>query len=103
LVETDQIKIKIKKQYKKLVAFEKKHNLIHNQANKRNFHNWAELLVSIGHCPCRPERSECPCKEALTEITEIGHCACVQFFRNENGNGSKKEKPILSENLKVPS
>lgn len=39
----------------------------------------AKLFLSINHCPCKINRTVCPCKEALLEIKTMGYCECRLF------------------------
>ena len=70
-----------------------------------SFEYWAWLVSSLGRCPCKPERPNCPCKECLQEIKELGHCYCkffmteeyynsyVEFYRKKGKIIKRKEKP----------
>ncbi len=41
----------------------------------------AEIFLLNHHCPCKIDRLECPCKEALDEIDNYGFCECRLFIR----------------------
>lgn len=73
--------IDLKAQIVKLEAFRKKHNLfIHPRREaKGGFSYIARIYLMVGHCPCKPDRKKCPCKEALLEIQANGYCECRLF------------------------
>ena len=60
----------------KVDAFALKHDLRIEETNYWN------VVESNFCCPCRPSEDEpCPCKYALQEIEENGHCMCMLFWK----------------------
>jgi len=45
----------------------------------------ARTIQEQGHCICVPDRTECPCKECLTEVYTEGKCHCKVFCTYEYG------------------
>ena len=89
----------LQKQYRKLVRFERKHNLKHNPIRTLQF--LAQRVVKLSHCPCRPSRLRCPCGQALKEIKKKGHCLCWEFFSPDfdyrnNGRGKLVKESLVA-------
>lgn len=72
-------------QLKKIEDFRVKHKLLIHPRRERNngLNKVAEVVVTTGHCPCKPDRLSCPCNEALKEIQTVGHCECRLFCTKE--------------------
>jgi len=95
---------KIAIQEKKLKEFAQKHNLKINP--KYTFRYWAWLTASLGRCPCKPDRLDCPCSYALQEVKEKGFCFCkffmseeyynefIEFYKKRGKTIKKKEAPV---------
>ncbi len=71
----------IKIQEKLLREFAETKNL--EISPKYSFEYWAWLVSSLGRCPCKPDRSNCPCPQSEQEIIEVGHCYCKFFMTKE--------------------
>lgn len=72
-------------QITKMVSFIQKHDLyVHpRRLSKGGLPYMANLFLSVRHCPCKPDRKKCPCKEALQEIKTKGFCECRLFCTKE--------------------
>lgn len=46
-----------------------------------HFLSWCAHLG--GRCPCDSSRNKCPCKQAVHEIQDQGHCICGLFYRED--------------------
>lgn len=63
----------------KLICFAKEHGYIITPLG------WGKHILQyekLKHCPCDYERPECPCQEAIQEISDKGHCKCSLFWQN---------------------
>jgi len=43
---------------------------------------YIESFLMFNCCPCDPDRKNCPCSEAIEEVTQKGHCLCRLFWRS---------------------
>lgn len=70
-------------QIEKMEKFAKEHNFnIHpKRIAKGGIPYIADIYLIHHHCPCKVDRLECPCKEALDEIQINGFCECRLFVR----------------------
>ncbi|MBA7549657.1 hypothetical protein ES705_42148 [subsurface metagenome] len=60
----------------------------------RDPHEWADLVIKKGGCPCVPGRPSCPCAFVKEDIKEFGRCRCGLFANDnylENYNSLKGE------------
>jgi len=48
----------------------------------KGFDYYLESYLQAGRCPCDPDRKNCPCDEAVEEVTKKGHCLCRLFWRS---------------------
>ncbi len=48
----------------------------------KGFDYYLKSFLEAGRCPCDPKRMNCPCDEAVAEVTVNGHCLCRLFWRS---------------------
>ena len=48
----------------------------------RGYDYYVESYNMFNHCPCNKTRKDCPCFEAVEEVTKKGHCLCNLFWRD---------------------
>ena len=63
-----------------ILAFAREHNVVINP--RVGYSYFVDGFRDNGHCPCRPDRLDCPCRESPEEILRNGHCACGLFYRD---------------------
>jgi len=64
-----------------LIAYAKEYSLAVNP--KYTIGGWAELVLTLGRCPCDPQRETCPCSQGHLEVEQNGRCLC-NFFVKRN-------------------
>jgi len=45
-----------------------------NRVKQGGIPHMADIFLLNHHCPCKPDRHECPCAEALSEVQLVGYC-----------------------------
>lgn len=59
---------------------------------------YVQTFLKLGYCPCDNNRTNCPCPQAITEVTGDGYCKCrlywldLQTFRDTLTAGQKPKK-----------
>ena len=48
----------------------------------KGYDYYLKNFLEAGCCPCDPKRKSCPCKEAVLEVIQNGHCLCRLFWRS---------------------
>jgi hypothetical protein len=52
--------------------------------NPTGYGYYIDGFNTFRHCPCDQSRPECPCKEAIDEVSTHGKCKCQLFWKDYN-------------------
>ena len=75
-------RIQLNRKRMAILNFAKKNNLVIDPAS--GFEDKFQAFLEFGYCPCDPtkERTRCPCRQALAEVAEVGHCLCRLYWKD---------------------
>lgn len=65
---------------RQILDFARDNNLVIHPAG--GYEYYISNFYKLGHCPCAPERKECPCQESIEEVKRNGWCKCHLFWRD---------------------
>jgi len=60
-----------------LIEHARKHGMFIHPFIWTNIDEWVKTVNALGHCPCSPNRPQCPCPQSIEEVKNGKRNACT--------------------------